>query len=602
MKRKGLTLIELIVSLALLSIILMSTVTIFGRTSLNIGRNGVDINSVNLAKSEVDFALNNPEYTGTNNQVENNLTTISVLGTDVPVRYISSPMTNDADIKFFVYTMEEGSVVDPDGGDGGDPPPVISPNETPVYLDNNNNRVFDEGTDEYLDVDSLGNFRYTGSADLIVDGYAEVEGDISVKTKNDFVIMPDGKLTSGGEIDLTADNVYIESGGELANTTGDLYIKTGNIDMKDGAQIYSPNDIDIQSKDQGGRLTDITLVNNSQIKSEKNSTIKCGNVDLDSSSKLLVGQELSLDCIDVSLNDGSEINANEGNIKSSGNIVVNNYSKIGSNLEGLDISCKELIVDNYSKVATYAGNGNISIITSVEVNVLNGSDISCQNGDVYIKSVNMKLENGSEINLYTEQNILTINLSEDLLVINSKINVLNGKIDIDARNMALDKGYLYNNSSTSDKIIDIDINNDVVVTNMSIIGFENATLDVKCVNFEISNSSEIKSGNNTEYPKVVINATDSFKIYSSEMSIGSSILIMTENAYIAGTPQKHTKFYSFEDTEFDVKKGMIYYGIEGQSSAYLDISGGSKNGYLFNSGGADYSTYLEPTTDGKYFK
>ncbi len=215
--KKGMTLVEIIVSLAIFTIVLTSISTIFTSTLININDNGDSINNTNEAMAELNIALTTPTYTGENNTVSQNIETIDVNGTDVPIRHIVS------------------NIVDPSGKDTANilpieafvMPQLTSSNPTGVFVDFDGNETFDT-TDRAVSQEELNRgFSYLGSGNLIISANSavNVSGDFNVKVKDDVIIKRGASITSGGEISIECDE-FLPSTNVSIIANNDVYFDT----------------------------------------------------------------------------------------------------------------------------------------------------------------------------------------------------------------------------------------------------------------------------------------------------------------------------------------------------------------------------------------
>ncbi len=449
---------EMIISMAILGVLFVTIMTLFGSTAINIGKNGRDIKNVNQAKSELNTAINDPTYTGANSQLENVETTVNVWGTDVPVRYISSKVEDTNNTSFFVYTMDyEGSPTGPDitepptteppdiGGGGN---VVISDTETPIFLDFNKDGVFDVGTDLYVDLSCLDNFRYTGDANVVVDDYAWFgewysNKDLSIKTKSDFVITDGSTLGGAHGIDITSDNVYIESGGKLTNSTDDIYIKSNNVELESYASIYSVEDITLD-------VVNVSLSGTSQIRGEADARINIvDDLTLNTNSNIYFGGELNLKGDNIYLDGGSKIYAGNYKVDLSGNLIAKNNSEVGCGDGDLLIKVTNFSLDSGSFCSIYKSGNTIQIDASGDISLNNKAKLSNEGGDIDIDCINASLSNGSKIEIYNKAGLI-LDCRNDFTIYKSDLAIANS-IKISAKTVKM--------AGTSDRYTNIGTNN-----------------------------------------------------------------------------------------------------------------------------------------------
>lgn len=85
------TIIEVVASLAIISVIFVSMAGVVALTFKNLNANGIAVNSVNKAKYNLDIALMDPTSAESISEVTiDSNATVNVLGTDVDVAFIKS--------------------------------------------------------------------------------------------------------------------------------------------------------------------------------------------------------------------------------------------------------------------------------------------------------------------------------------------------------------------------------------------------------------------------------------------------------------------------------------------------------------------------------
>lgn len=112
MKKKGETLIEIILSICILSIVITGVLVIFTNTGTKVGANAIAIQQISEAKTKINSIISDDEIL--DGEYDNvTKTTINVLGSDVPVYYIEENIENflntDTNKKIVVYkSIPEG--------------------------------------------------------------------------------------------------------------------------------------------------------------------------------------------------------------------------------------------------------------------------------------------------------------------------------------------------------------------------------------------------------------------------------------------------------------------------------------------------------------
>lgn len=257
MKRNGYTLIEIVISLAIFSVIVISISSIMTSTIFNIEANGKAINSVNEARTELNIAMDTPSYYGKEGTVTQTETTVDVLGTDVPVRYIESEIIDitgrgvDTDIKLFVYCL----------------PVDNSDNGTSAYIDTNYNGVFD-GFDKSVSVDELKRgFTYLGNGNLVLRPITYTfDYDAKIKIKDDVKIENGAVFETSKNLDITCKNFYLL--GSSVSADGNILINCDNIFI--GTNEGGSSDIKSQIISNNGAINivakeDVSVLKNSYV-------------------------------------------------------------------------------------------------------------------------------------------------------------------------------------------------------------------------------------------------------------------------------------------------------------------------------------------------
>lgn len=239
MKKKGLTLIEIILSIALISIILTSLAGIVVVTYRNIGANGQAIKSINEAKGEMDIAILTKSYTGdTGTNVVSIYEDVDVLGTPIKTRFITSEIldytgygldTSDTATtprQFFMYYQVDEFIA-------SDILPFIDIDGDELYTD----------VDKLVTIDELeNNFTYLGNGNLIFRPGLVDLGDIStnIKIKDGVKFLDLSELKTTGAITITAKN--ITTGKTKITAENDIkFIANEDVEIKAPSTITSNN-------------------------------------------------------------------------------------------------------------------------------------------------------------------------------------------------------------------------------------------------------------------------------------------------------------------------------------------------------------------------
>lgn len=238
MKKRGISLIEVIVSIFLISILAVSVSGIIAISYKNINANGRSINNINAAKTQLDIAMfeeiNEPPP-GVVNAIDER-TYADLGGAMVKTRYITSTIfdatgqdtsgiPNSEFLYVFDYTLTEG---------------LTEPKNVPdVYLDYNKNGLFDEGKDQAVPLENFGHkekaleklYNVPSNANLVFNGDVYIESNYSqyednyndvgvynivrnclliltINAPNSDVIFKDGsKFVCNGGVQIYAKNI-----------------------------------------------------------------------------------------------------------------------------------------------------------------------------------------------------------------------------------------------------------------------------------------------------------------------------------------------------------------------------------------------------------
>ncbi len=413
--RKGLTLMEVIVAMAILTVLLATVPQVYARTIKNIGQNGNDINTINSAKTELNVAISNPTYTGNNTTptVTQEKVTVKVLGTDVNVRYIKSAIGEltfgDPESSFFMYVPESLAL----SGGGGDVIDEVDDElvlDSMIFMDKNKDGLFTAGVDENVVLnDTNGHYTYNGEGNLVIGESYTVNYPIKIDVTDKVLIGKD---------------VYF--GGRGASQ-----VDCGALVLKEGSTFRSENG-------------SIKIVATEKIELGKNATISNanGNFEINTTGNLLLGEgakiksesgSLPIECADLILGKGAEIYAvnNSLSIVATGNIKLEENSKISCDSQSLPITCVDLELNNNSTI--YAKNRAVNITASGNISLDNGSKLQSDSNSVKIEECeNISLNNNSFIK--SQNNPIEINASRDFRSDNGSYLDTNNAININSGN------------------------------------------------------------------------------------------------------------------------------------------------------------------------
>lgn len=285
-KNKGLTLIEIVISMAIISIIAVSMLNIFGTGLSNIFKFGQNSKVYYEAAGELEISIINPIYKGKQDSlsITNETVEIDVFGKLIKTRLIKSKIRN-LDLKLnskeryiYIYTIDPTLEYKPGQGfisiSGHD---EFQPGDIPV-------------SKELLE----GKYRYSGKGKLVIPSDAAIVLDtihpINWEVEEGIYIKPgvklDTKSTAGIYLssltgDIIVNEVNINSGGKIVMNSGknlearntimksslnDIIIKSVKlIDLRG----YDPKATEISVKENANKITFITnekiLLNNKTI-------------------------------------------------------------------------------------------------------------------------------------------------------------------------------------------------------------------------------------------------------------------------------------------------------------------------------------------------
>lgn len=230
MKKNGMSLIEVTVSIALITILAVSVAGIIALSYDNVSANGISINSLNDAKASLDITMSNKEATFSppvGVVVANDERTYANLNATIKMRYVTSeildPTGKGVASNEIIYAFQDINI-----------PLETTPD---VYLDKNLDGIFTTGIDEEVILSRLG---HMGSADnatftvpsgqnLIFNGSVYLEsnrnnyGVISNYQKNcllkliinatnsDVIFKENSKLVCNGGVTINAKNIIMKN-------------------------------------------------------------------------------------------------------------------------------------------------------------------------------------------------------------------------------------------------------------------------------------------------------------------------------------------------------------------------------------------------------
>ncbi len=363
--KKGFTLIEIVVAMALLTILLATIPQIMGGTVLKISDNGRDINKVNSAKTEMNRAISNPSYTS--DTVTQEIVTVDVLGTPVSVRKIESKisgisLSDGTDDIFLTYAPMESSPEVPSGG------------SSEIFIDKGYDGEFTEGVDDIVEDDELGNFNYGGNGNLVIGREPDIgNGNININIRDSVII--------GSDVILDGKDINIESNG---------------VTMEDNSTIHSQNgDVNINS------TGDVNLGSSSTIDVNHSITIKCDDLNV-AEGTTVQSKNDNIDVIasgDVNINNGEFTVSGNGSVNIKGNnIVITNNSIINTQNSEINITSTNgnILINNKSTVAP-SSKGKVTISTSGNIEISEEAVVKTSNEELIIDGDTVKILSGAEI-------------------------------------------------------------------------------------------------------------------------------------------------------------------------------------------------------------
>lgn len=434
--RKGMTLMEIIVSIALFTIILATVPRIFGSTFTNIGKNGVDINELNTAKSELNVALSDPLYTGdtTDPSVSQENVYVEILGTKVKVRHIKSEVNGVEGVDFFAYMPYSPLLPEPPGGgDGGGSEVIVDDDDdlaldSLIFLDKDKDGYYNKNTDSTKNKDEIvdlseGNYSYSGEGNLVVGENCSVNKNMNINVSDKIIIKEDVTLYSGGNgsITLDCDKLVLQENSKIDSQNSNVTVVTnGDVDLADNSAITCGGNggIGIQSDNlnisngasvsaQNGYCTvkatgDIVLDNRATLEAKNASVVieSCTSLKVDNNSNIL-GQNSAIKITssgDINLNNGSSIQNGSGGINIYGcqNMYIDNSSLIKTQNNPINITANnDVVINNSSKLNV---SNAINITCGNNVKILGGSELYGQNNSITLKALNAYVSGSSSKN------------------------------------------------------------------------------------------------------------------------------------------------------------------------------------------------------------
>lgn len=229
MKKNGMSLIEVTVSIALITILAVSVAGIIALSYSNVSANGISINSLNDAKANLDITMSNKEATFSppgGVVVANDERTYANLNATVKTRYITSeildPTGKGVASNEIIYAFQDTTI-----------PLETAPD---VYLDKDLDGIFTADIDEEVILSRLG---HMGSADnatftvpsgqnLIFNGSVYLESNRSNvgvgnyykncllkltinATNSDVIFNENSKLVCNGGVTINAKNIIMKN-------------------------------------------------------------------------------------------------------------------------------------------------------------------------------------------------------------------------------------------------------------------------------------------------------------------------------------------------------------------------------------------------------
>lgn len=512
--RKGLTLIEVIVTMAILVIIIATIPQIFSSTIININRNGDDINSINSAKTELGQAIANEDYTS--DIITKNTKSVDVLGTNVEVQYVESKIEAYSDDSFFVYVPPTM------------PDTIVDIYSEEIFEDKNYNGIYEEGIDVLVPDNDLNYFidsTISGRGNLVIGRTPTTQSKIYILFSEDVIVYPGVTLNSNSYVTLDCKNVTFYDNTKINASTYIHFYDDGKIILGDNVNLNATSFVTLNSIYNSLNIGDnlVCKSNNSYVYFFTSKEIVVGN-----SADISAGTYAHIQTNDytqtqliygfIKIGDGA-------NIKASGEVKINSiYNKI-------NIGDGSKFTSTSSCVFVYA---------SKEINVGNDANF---NADSYIKlesnkngggvgtttinlGENAKLTADGIVYFYSHYNDINIGKGTNLKSNNSYIHLNSaGNQTYDNVTMETNNSYIYLNST----------NGSINLLNNSNAKVSNSYVDVYFANSLLINGGSSIFGNSYVY----------FHVYGTggDITVDESATISSGN----------TGYLAFYCNNFDLK-------------------------------------------------
>lgn len=247
---KGLTLIEIVISMAIISIIAVSMLSIFGTGFSNIFKFGRNSKDYYEAGGELEISILNPFYEGKEStlSIVNEIVEIDIFDKKVKTRFIkskigdlSSPLGAN-DKYLFIYTVDQNLQ-------------VYEPGQAFISISGKN--IYELGDIPVPKQLLEGRYRYVGKGRLVIPSAEAIMENtihsINWDVKDGIYILPsvnnttlDIKSTGGISLsslkgDIILNDVIINSGGKIAMNSGK------NIELRESIIKSNLNDVSIKS-------------------------------------------------------------------------------------------------------------------------------------------------------------------------------------------------------------------------------------------------------------------------------------------------------------------------------------------------------------------
>ncbi|MDM8535022.1 type II secretion system protein [Clostridiaceae bacterium HSG29] len=218
--QNGVTLVEIIVSVAILSIISVSFFQILTGSFVNVINAGNSNKEIYLAAGELDIAIREQTYTGKNSNVTSVNENVDVLGTNINSRVIYSK-SEDLETAIDINTDEYlyAYVIDN---------PTFYLDQ--AFIDLNGNKTYDVG-EVIVEAELLNATYYQNGTGILV-----IPNQSSLTTTIDKI---DWRVNDG---------IYVKTG-IIINSLDDIYIQSlaGDIEFEIGCNIEATNNIELKA-------------------------------------------------------------------------------------------------------------------------------------------------------------------------------------------------------------------------------------------------------------------------------------------------------------------------------------------------------------------